>query len=649
MPDWSYRTLLRPLLDRMGPTLGRDFAVETMSLVARFPGGGQFIDLLGHMRPDPRLRTEILGCEFASPLGLGPGLDVYARALPAWQRFGFGFLEVGPVTVGERQLRVACERDDPRRVIRLLSPTPGPVLAPLVAQLQRDGSCDVPLLFRLGAAPGMSAATATNEARQMIEALRPHAWAFSLATLRTASAAKWSEAEWAEHVGVVARAAMPQPLLLVLPADYSPDELASRIEPAITAGVKGFVIDGAAAIYEGLEHGASAAASARELVRHVRRAQPALPILAAGGIQSPRDALALLDTGADLLQVDDGLVLSGPGLPKRVNEALLARRIATEPPATSQPLRLVDSAWAWSLMLGIALLLGTAMAVGIAYTRVVLPYDEMLTGLSRERIAAINPQLLDFMIHDRISLAGTMLAVGVGYCLTSWLDMRRGSHAAYVAVMASAFSGFATFFAFLGFGYFDPFHAFVTTVLFQFQLMALRGRLSAASPAAVADLDDDAAWRRSQWGQLVAVVHGLTLIGAGCVILAIACSFVLVETDLDFLCTTREALVAADPRLVPLIAHDRAALGGMLLAAGVMLTLTALWSFRRGRASAWWMLLLGFSPGYLTALIVHVHVGYDDFLHLLPVTFGLLGTAATLVLSGPYLLAKSSSRGPAAR
>ena len=52
------------------------------------------------------------------------------------------------------------------------------------------------------------------------------------------------------------------------------------------------------------------------------------------------------------------------------------------------------------------------------------------------------------------------------------------------------------------------------------------------------------------------------------------------------------------------------------------------------------MLALGVLPGYLAALIVHIVVGYDDFLHLMPVSFGLFGTILTLVLSRPYLLAR---------
>ena len=41
-------------------------------------------------------------------------------------------------------------------------------------------------------------------------------------------------------------------------------------------------------------------------------------------------------------------------------------------------------------------------------------------------------------------------------------------------ILTSAFAGFGSFFLFLGFGYFDPFHAFVTAILFSFLLLALQ-------------------------------------------------------------------------------------------------------------------------------------------------------------------------------
>jgi dihydroorotate dehydrogenase len=59
-------------------------------------------------------------------------------------------------------------------------------------------------------------------------------------------------------------------------------------------------------------------------VRALRQLFGSGPLLiASGGIHEPRDALELRAAGADLLEVDSGLVYSGPGLPKRINEALL--------------------------------------------------------------------------------------------------------------------------------------------------------------------------------------------------------------------------------------------------------------------------------------------------------------------------------------
>src|SRR5438132_9067474 len=99
MPDWFYRTVSRPILFRCPAVTARDFALGLMGRLARLPFGPAVIDFLGHMRADPRLRRSLGGVQFPTAVGLGPGLDAAAVALPALARFGFGFLELGPVTV----------------------------------------------------------------------------------------------------------------------------------------------------------------------------------------------------------------------------------------------------------------------------------------------------------------------------------------------------------------------------------------------------------------------------------------------------------------------------------------------------------------------------------------------------------------------
>jgi hypothetical protein len=221
--------------------------------------------------------------------------------------------------------------------------------------------------------------------------------------------------------------------------------------------------------------GAAARAPALATVRLPRAlAGPDATIVAGGGLHEPQDALRLLDAGADLVAIESGLVLSGPGLPKRANDAVRFARTEDAPSVERAP----AMSWFWTLLMGLGMLLGSVLALVIAATRVVLPYDEQFVGLSRAELHAINERLLPFMTHDRVTLAGTMVTIGVLYTGLSWFGVRRGQHWAQVAVLSSAAAGFASFCLFLGVGYFDPFHAFVTAVLFQFLLMGVHGRLA---------------------------------------------------------------------------------------------------------------------------------------------------------------------------
>jgi dihydroorotate dehydrogenase len=472
MPDWSYRTVFRPVLFRLPAATARGLCLGAMGRLARLPLGPRVIDFLGHMRPDARLRRTVLGVTFPSPIGLGPYLDVHAVALPALARFGVGFLDIGPVSVAPVRAATEVERLTDRQAVGFPEPFPNCGADELAKRLERTGPLGVPVILRLGAD---SSAVAGRLA----------CFADVLA-IDAADDRSWS---------ALAAAVAPKPLLSSVPADMDPGQAESLVKQARNAGAAGVLVDGRMRSAAGSIVGAPTREPAVRLVRHLRAAVgPDFPVIAAGGVHEPADALALVDAGADLVEVDTGLVFGGPGLPKRVNEAVLA----AAPPALAGPLeRAVEMSWFWATLLGAAMLIGGALALAIAATRIVLPYDEAFVGLTRDQFATINPRLLAFMAHDRVSLAGTMLAIGVFYLGLSLYGIRRGLHWARVTVLSSAFAGFGSFFLFLGFGYFDPFHAFVTAVLFQFLLLALHGRLGTPVPPRP-DLREDRAWRLSQ-------------------------------------------------------------------------------------------------------------------------------------------------------
>jgi len=253
----------------------------------------------------------------------------------------------------------------------------------------------------------------------------------------------------------------------------------------------------------------------------------------------------------------------------------------------------------------------------------VFPYDLEFCGLTVEQLRAINPNLLPFMAHDRVTLAGSMIALGIMYVGLSFNASRQGQSWAKTAILSSAGVGFFSFFLFLGFDYFDPFHGFVTAVLFQLFALGLYAKLPGKRLDGAVDWVETPAWRWAQWGQFLLVIHSVGLLLAGGIISFIGVQDVLIATDLDFLNTDLATLRDAGSNILPLVAHDRATLGGMLIAAGIVYLLTVLWGLGPGKPWLWHTLWWSALAAYTATIGVHFAVGYIDVLHLLPAFLGL--------------------------
>ncbi len=630
MPDWSYRTVFQPVLFRLPFETARNLALGSLGRLARLPRGRTVVDLMGHMAPDDRLKTDLAGHSIAAPLMLGCSLDPHLTALPALSRFGFGLIEIGPVAPHGRRSNNNSRLDIPYE--RLITSDDA---APLDAEqtlhrLQRARVDRQMLVIRIAASVGEDTETTLKNCECVISGLSPAAAMFALTLSDDSDPAKIENV--ISRLVVICRDHGSR--LIVVANSHIPIEQACQLVlKARISGADSVLIDSTKSMPDSdSSRGPECREDCRRLTRSLRKTLgPEATIIAGGGVHEPIDAVRLIEDGATMVQIDSGLIFSGPGLPKRCNDALLCQRMqaASLRPAVT---RTGKQAWLWTLLLGIAMLIGGAMAMVIAVTRVVMPYDEQFVGMTRSELLAVNDRLLLFMTHDRVTLAGTMLALGTLYTLLSWCGVRRGWHWASIAVIASSFVGFMTFFAFLGFGYFDPLHAFVTAILFQFLLLGIHSEMAEPEYDDVPNLTNHSAWQFSQWGQLLWIMHGAILIVAGGVICTYGMTSVFVPEDLDFMRTTAEALCIANPQLVPLVAHDRATFGGMLIACGCTVLLASLWGFRQGNAWLWRALFLAGNIAYIAAILVHWSVGYTSLLHLLPAYggFALLWVSAGL-------------------
>ncbi|PYI55209.1 hypothetical protein [Paenibacillus flagellatus] len=638
MPDWSYRTLFRPLLFAMPSRTARAVTLGAMGALSRLPGGTLLIKTLGHMDRYRDLESDRLGgLRTGYPVGLGGPVDAHGQAPAALAQFGFGYVEVGPVTpepiAGGGPIVLDAEREELHYPVRHESDG---IEAVLARERANAGKRRQPLLFRLRHMPQSDSRRAAAEVSGMVERTKELADGVILDTFDE----RWTEEEWfaaAEETIGAARRMLGEgaPVFVYVPLDMPDDRLESLLARRRERGRldDGLVIGDTIRAGDLYAVGRSGLAPTRRKLRLIREYDAACPVIATGGVHEPAEAVTLVREGADYVQLHSGLVFAGPGLPKRINEAILHDAMRGKKPPEPETFW---QGWGWMFLLGIGMIVGGVIAFLIAATTVVLPYDEAYLGAHRHELHEGNGNVLPFMSHDRITLAGTMVSIGILYAQFARHGLRRRLHWTKTALLVSGIVGFSSFFLYLGYGYFDPLHALAAAVLLPMFMLAMR-READDPPRTPANLRSDRLWRRAQWGQLMLVSLGFALALGGGVISIVGITHVFVPQDIDYIGATAEELSRINPRLVPLIAHDRAGFGGALLSDALALLAAALWGVRQGERWLWWTLLVGGLPGFAAGFGVHAAIGYGDFVHLLPAYFAFALFVAGLVLLYPYM------------
>jgi hypothetical protein len=132
-------------------------------------------------------------------------------------------------------------------------------------------------------------------------------------------------------------------------------------------------------------------------------------------------------------------------------------------------------------------------------------------------------------------------------------------------------------------------------------------------------------------GRALLLLTSIGITAAGLTIMTVGMTSVFVPQDLEFIGMTRGAIAGINPRLVPLIAHDRAGFGGALVSFGV--AMGACSRYARGSTALWQALAIAGAAGFITAIGVHPAIGYLSVTHLGPAVLGGVVFVAGLMLA----------------
>jgi len=639
MPDWSYQSLFRPLLFRLPSRLSRALTLKAMGTLSNIPGGTFVIRTLGHMEPSPHLEQKLAGIPLTTSVGLSGGLDPQGVAHKALAQFGIGFIEHGPITVKQIKSDKPIANDILNETIRYPEYYENDGVEQYAERMEKPGH-SLPQLARIAPMPHASCEQALNELKSMLVQLNAaDAAGFYVDVLHSPRSI---EEALTILKGIASYASehphANKPLFIYAPPDFSNDSLISLLQT--TEGVwRGVVIGEYICDNNNEGYGASAGKEAKAFtlakIKLLRKECCShLLIKAGGGVHEPQDALDLLKAGANAVLLHSGLIYAGPGLPKRINEAIIYEQVR-DLPAQATPS--FWKHWGWMLLLGIGMIIGGILSWIIAATTVLLSYDLNFIDMTLDELKQVNHHLLHFMSHDRITLSGTMITIGILYVQLARHGLKYSLHWARTALMTSGIVGFLSFFLFLGYGYFDPLHALAAAILFPMFLLSMRRNPDQPYRLPV-NVRNDRLWRLAMYGQFCFVILGFALAVGGLTIAGVGITQVFVQSDLVYLNTTHTELNGANLKLIPLIAHDRAGFGGALFCAALAILIIALWGIQQGARWIWWTLLLGGAPGFYAGLSVHLSIGYIDFLHLSPALLALLLYILGLIFLYPYLM-----------
>lgn len=328
-------------------------ALGQASLRRRWPVVSSVLDgLAGDLqRRDLRLEQVLFGCRFSNPVGLAAGFDKNGVAAGIWDRFGFGFTEVGTVTwhgqPGNPRPRLFRLAEEQAALNRMGFNNDG--AQALLKTLQRQkleppGRRPAVLGINVGKSKITPLEQAPDDYASSLELLSPLAdyAVINVSSPNTPGLRDLQDTTQLRRlVERLRRLPACPPLLVKIAPDLEDDAIDGIARLAFEEGLAGVIAVNTSLDRLGLARrrlqqtgrtlaeeagglsGAPLRHRALEVIRRLRvSAGPALPLIGVGGIDSPEVAWERISAGASLVQLYTGWIFKGPDLVPLILEGL---------------------------------------------------------------------------------------------------------------------------------------------------------------------------------------------------------------------------------------------------------------------------------------------------------------------------------------
>ena len=333
-----------------------------LSVLSRMSRSRFSLSMLGTLYRSPELPVKLFNLDFSNPVGVAAGMDKNGAAVPSWQSIGYGFCEIGGVTLHEQpgnpKPRMFRASKDKALINRMGFNNIGAHALQKKLQYWKDKGLwpDSPVGINLGKSKVTPLEEAPSDYSGSIKILWKHA-DFFVINVSSPNTPGLRDLQESKNLDSIIKKCCEINKECSEGDDNTEKPLLVKIAPELDDGfledivklVKKHKLSGIVAtnttvdrpettnassekIYKevGGLSGAPLKDKSTEMIRKIYRlTKGKIPIIGVGGIFTAEDAWNKITAGASIVQLYTGLVFEGPGIAKSIVKGL-KKRIESE-------------------------------------------------------------------------------------------------------------------------------------------------------------------------------------------------------------------------------------------------------------------------------------------------------------------------------
>ena len=339
-----YKKIISPILFLFDPEKIHTFTFFLIKVLFKIPILDFLIESFYKVE-SPKLKRKFFGLTFDNPVGIAAGFDKNATHISEFEKFGFGFIEIGTITPkpqeGNPKKRLFRLKEDTAIINRMGFNNDG--VAKIKNRLKKKYN------VLIGGNIGKNKITPNSQAKNdyliCFKELYNHVDYFVINVsspntpgLRELQSKEFLNDLFTDLNKLRSKEIIKKPILVKISPDLSKEKILEILEVIDINNIDGIIATNTTIDYPNLKSknknetgglsGAPLYDKSNEVISFIsNKTNGKLPIIGVGGISTPEQAVKKIEAGAHLIQLYTGIIYEGPGIVRKINKTLLNQEL----------------------------------------------------------------------------------------------------------------------------------------------------------------------------------------------------------------------------------------------------------------------------------------------------------------------------------